>query len=107
LRLQRRLALGQRWHGRSGAVDDSIRRYLFPRLLMPSSFGLPPVVCCFGTSPSQAPRSRPRLNAAPSPTAATKAVAQVDAQYDYCHGSLLLSSNTSILRMLEKGRAIP
>src|SRR5689334_22722276 len=53
----------------------SIRRYLFPRLLMPSNFGLPPVVCCLGTSPSQAPRSRPRLNAAPLPTAATRAVA--------------------------------
>src|SRR6478672_1739149 len=54
---------------------NSIRRYLFPRLLMPSNFSLPPVVCCLGTSPSQAPKSRPRLNAAPSPTAATRAVA--------------------------------
>ena len=34
-------------------------------------------------------------------------LAQVDAQYDYCRGSLLRSSNTSILPMLGKGRAIP
>src|SRR5215217_296163 len=53
----------------------SIRRYLLPRLLMPSSFGLPPVVCCFGTSPSHAPRSRPRLKEPASPIAATSAVA--------------------------------
>src|SRR6201985_3587639 len=38
---------------------------------------------------------------------ATDVLAQVDAQYDYCHGSLLLSSTTSILPMLRKGRAIP
>jgi hypothetical protein len=34
-------------------------------------------------------------------------LAQVDTQDDYCHGSLLLSSSTSILPMLKKGRAIP
>src|SRR5205085_12408426 len=39
----------------------SLRRYLLPRLVIPSSFGLPPVLACRGTSPSQAERSRPRL----------------------------------------------
>jgi hypothetical protein len=34
-------------------------------------------------------------------------LAQVDTQDDYSHGSLLLSSSTSILPMLKKGRAIP
>ena len=32
---------------------------MLPRLLIPSSFGLPPVVNCRGTRPSQAARSRP------------------------------------------------
>src|ERR1700750_1748343 len=35
---------------------------------------------------------------------ATDVLAQVDAQYDYCHGSLLLSFTTSILPMLRKQR---
>ena len=35
-------------------------QYLLPRLLIRSSFGLPPVVNCRGTRPSQAARSRPR-----------------------------------------------
>ena len=52
-----------------------LRRYLLPRLLIPSSFGLPPVVICFGTSPSQAARSRPRPKVSALPIAATSAVA--------------------------------
>ena len=46
-----------------------------PRLLIPSSFGLPPVVICFGTSPSQAAKSRPRSKVSALPIAATSAVA--------------------------------
>ena len=46
-----------------------------PRLVMPSSRGLPPVVAWRGTRPSQAARSRPRANVPASPTAATSAVA--------------------------------
>jgi hypothetical protein len=38
---------------------NCLRRYLLPRLLIPSSFGLPPVVNCLGTKPSHAARSRP------------------------------------------------
>lgn len=53
----------------------SVRRYLLPRLEMPSSLGLPPVEYCRGTIPSHAPRSRALPNAEPSPTAATSAVA--------------------------------
>ena len=54
----------------------SIRlRYPLPRLVIPRSRGLPPVVNCRGTRPSQAARSRPRLNASAFPTEATKAVA--------------------------------
>ena len=52
-----------------------LRRYPLPRLLIPSSFGLPPVVICLGTSPSQAARSRPRPKVSALPIAATSAVA--------------------------------
>src|SRR5258705_9145309 len=44
---------------------------------MPSSFALPPVECCRGTSPSHAAKSRPLRNAAPLPMAATMAVATI------------------------------
>src|SRR3954463_13583811 len=47
---------------------------MLPRLLMPYSFAWPPVECCRGTRPSQAANSRPLLNAAPLPIAATVAV---------------------------------
>jgi hypothetical protein len=44
----------------------SLRKYLLPRLVIPSNFGLPPVVAWRGTSPSHAERSRPRLNVRPA-----------------------------------------
>jgi transposase InsO family protein len=41
---------------------SSVRRYLLPRLVMPSSLGLPPVVACRGTSPAGRPgRERGQL----------------------------------------------
>jgi hypothetical protein len=43
----------------------SLRRYRFPRLLMPNSLVFPPVECCRGTSPSQEENSRPLWKAAP------------------------------------------
>ena len=52
-----------------------LRKYLLPRLVMPSRRGLPPVVACRGTSPSHAARLRPRAKVSASPTAATSAVA--------------------------------
>ena len=54
-----------------------LRRYLLPRFVIPRSFGLPPVVACLGTNPSQAAKSRPRRKALASPTAETKAVALI------------------------------
>src|SRR6266567_953894 len=42
----------------------SLRRYLFPRLLIPNSLAFPPVECCRGTSPSQEENSRPLWKAA-------------------------------------------
>src|SRR5579863_2558143 len=55
----------------------SLRRYLFPRLLVPVSFCLPPVECSPGTTPSHAENPRPFLKAAPLPMAATVAVAVI------------------------------
>jgi hypothetical protein len=53
----------------------SLRRYLLPRLLIPTRRGLPPVVTCRGTKPSQAARSRLRAKLSPWPMAAISAVA--------------------------------
>ena len=54
---------------------SSLRRYLLPRLLIPSRRGFPPVVAWRGTSPNQAARSRPRAKVLPLPIAVTSAVA--------------------------------
>src|SRR5262245_41274378 len=40
-------------------VTSSHRKYRLPCLVMPPSRSLPPVVCCLGTNPIQAARSRP------------------------------------------------
>jgi hypothetical protein len=53
----------------------SVRRYRLPRLEMLPRMDRPPVLYCRGTSPSQAPKSRPRSKASPVPIAATTAVA--------------------------------
>src|SRR5262249_26628154 len=49
--------------------------YLLPRLLSRPSIVLSPVESCFGTSPSQAPKSRPLVKAAPFPIVGTTALA--------------------------------
>ena len=54
---------------------NNVRRYLLPRLLIASSRGLPPVVDCRGTRPSQAARSLPRAKDSALPIAAVRAVA--------------------------------
>src|SRR5271169_5659892 len=53
----------------------SLRKYLFPRLLVLVSVCLPPLECSPGTTPHQAANPRPFLNAAPLPIAAIVAVA--------------------------------
>src|SRR4249920_2046698 len=53
------------------------RKYRLPCLVMLPSLSLPPVVCCFGTSPIQAARLRPDPNAFQSPISATRAVATI------------------------------
>jgi len=54
---------------------NSLRRYEFPRLLMPSNFCLPPVEYSRGTIPTHAARSFPLRKPVPLPIAATRAVA--------------------------------
>src|SRR6202166_4966591 len=54
---------------------NSLRKYLFPRLLMPSSFFLPPLEFSPGTIPIQSDSARPFPKALPLPIAPIKAVA--------------------------------
>ena len=57
------------------AWTNSVRKvFALPRLEMRPRIGLPPVEYWRGTSPSQAPKSRPRSKASPVPMAATMAV---------------------------------
>lgn len=71
------LSFSHRGQRRSRPVDEEPAQVGVPRLLMPSSFGLPPVVCWRGTRPSQAARSRARVKVLPSSTAARRAVAVI------------------------------
>ena len=52
------LSLAARFAERAPWIS-SVRRYASPRLLIPSSVGLPPLECCRGTSPNQADTWRP------------------------------------------------
>ena len=70
---QCRILLRKMRESRRAPSISSFRRNLFPRLLMPRSFGLPPVVDCLGTSPSDAARSRALAKLSPRPIAAVRA----------------------------------
>ena len=56
---------------------SKVRKYDSPRLLMPSSFDLPPVECCLGTSPSHAASCLPSSNFFAFPMVATNALAVI------------------------------
>src|SRR5215813_6639010 len=58
-------------------LTSNHRKYRLPCFVMLPSLSLPPVVCCFGTSPIQAARPRPELNAFQSLISATRAVATI------------------------------
>ena len=51
-------------------MHKKLTEVFLPRLLIPSRRGLPPVVACAGTMPSQAEKSRPLRKADPFPTVA-------------------------------------
>src|SRR5258706_10564039 len=53
------------------------RRKRSPCLLMLPSLSLPPLECCFGTSPTQAEKLRPDRKVVGSATLATRAVASI------------------------------
>ena len=80
-------------HDGAGPWISYLRRYRFPRLLMPSIFVLPPVECWRRVSPGHAARSRPFAKALPSPTAAGSVVA-------------LAHRGTTFLNLNQIGRAI-
>src|SRR6266566_4475332 len=69
-------ALGRRARTTCAACTNSVLRYLLPRLEILPRIVRSPVDSCFGTSPSQAPKSRPCLKPAPLPIAATTALVQ-------------------------------
>src|SRR6266566_1306327 len=58
-------ALGRRARTTCAACTNSVLRYLLPRLEILPRIVRSPVDSCFGTSPSQAPKSRPCLKPAP------------------------------------------
>src|SRR5947208_14489035 len=70
-------ALGRRARTTCAACTNSVLRYLLPRLEILPRIVRSPVDSCFGTSPSQAPKSRPCLNPVPLPIAATTALEMI------------------------------
>src|SRR6476661_8318928 len=61
----------------SAPATNRLRRYRSPCLLMLPSLSLPPLECCFGTSPIQAEKLRPDRKVLGSATLATRAVASI------------------------------
>ena len=59
------------------ACTNRVRRYLLPRLEILPSKVRSPVDYCFGTRPSQAPKSRPCLKPLPVPIVATTALEMI------------------------------
>src|SRR5215470_818433 len=59
----------------SAPAVNRLRRYRSPCLLILPSLFLPPLECCFGTSPIQAEKLRPDRKDFGSATVATRAVA--------------------------------
>src|SRR6516165_7887866 len=70
-------AFGRRANTTCAACTNSVRRYLLPRLEILPRIVRSPVDSCFGTSPSQAPKSRPCVKPAPLPIAATTALEMI------------------------------
>src|SRR6266511_4797697 len=78
-------ALGRRARTTCAACTNSVLRYLLPRLEILPRMVRSPVDSCFGTSPSQAPKSRPCLKPAPSPIAATTALDRKSTRLNSSH----------------------
>src|SRR4029453_12941596 len=70
-------ALGRRTRTTCAACTNSVLKYLLPRLEILPRIVRSPVDTCFGTSPSQAPKSRPCLKPAPLPITATTALEMI------------------------------
>src|SRR5882757_6535750 len=61
----------------SAPATNRLRRYRSPCLLILPSLFLPPLECCFGTSPIQAEKLRPDRKTFGSAMLATRAVASI------------------------------
>src|SRR6266478_1244729 len=100
-------AFGRRVSTTCAACTNSVRRYLLPRLEILPRIVRSPVDSCFGTSPSQAPKSRPCLKPAPLPIAATTALEMIGPtpgtvisrwQPSSCSASASISADTPPMR---------
>src|SRR5258708_1903554 len=75
----------------SAPATNRLRRYRSPCLLILPSLSLPPLECCFGTSPIQAEKFRPDRKAFGSATLATRAVASAGPTPGISSSRLLVS----------------
>src|SRR5262249_42415193 len=100
-------AFGRRANTTCAACTNSVRRYLLPRLEILPRIVRSPVDSCFGTSPSQAPKSRPWVKPAPLPIAATMALEMIGPtpgtvitrwQPSSCCASASISADTAAMR---------
>src|SRR5215510_3477382 len=100
-------AFGRRASTTCAACTNSVRRYLLPRLEILPRIVRSPVDSCFGTSPSQAPKSRPCVKPAPLPIAATTALEMIGPtpgtvitrwQASSCSTSDSMSADTAAMR---------
>jgi hypothetical protein len=73
---------------------------MLPRLLIPSSFVLPPVEYYRGTSPSHAAKSRPFRNADPLPIAVTMAVATIGPMSDLSNATAARVAGSDLFKLV-------
>jgi len=99
--------IGRRASTTCAACTNSVRKYLLPRLEILPRIVRSPVDSCFGTSPSQAPKSRPCVKPAPLPIAATTALEMIGPipgtvitrwQASSCSASDSMSADTAAMR---------
>src|SRR6516162_1333632 len=100
-------AFGRRASTTCAACTNSVRKYLLPRLEILPRIVRSPVDSCFGTRPSQAPKSRPCVNPAPLPIAATTELEMIGPtpgtvitrwQASSCSASDSISADTAAMR---------
>src|SRR6516165_7055729 len=100
-------AFGRRASTTCAACTNSVRKYLLPRLEILPRIVRSPVDSCFGTRPSQAPKSRRCVKPAPLPIAATTELEMIGPtpgtvitrwQASSCSASDSISADTAAMR---------